>query len=1145
MSEHNALEGFPDTALQFIAPLVEAVEDEAALRAFLNRMGWTARTVDVDGVRAAVTGLVTAIESLRDEVSVDSLDHLVQTLTALGGTTAAIRDFASGLAAAAGDVNATAVVLVDLADDILENLILRYLGHHPGIYGALNLVGLIIDRPAAAVSTGGATPALVRAELVRPTLALDTIGAILQDPVARVRATLNVQPLTSEAVAQQVTADVFGPLLAVVTALGGTGVVGDGGITPDQPDADDIENRRRATLQLALPTVDAGTPITGTLTVGADIIHTGGTSRLGDAGPGVLLYTEGAVDVIAALPGATFTFTISSGAFSVYLPAAGEPVPHDGGGVTAEARYRRIPPAGAPALALGADTAKLVVTGLEARMRARFGRPDALELHLDAEAKVDRARFVLTPAETDGFLTAVLPAEGVDVDFDLSIAWALGRGVSLAGGAGLEAELPVHVSLPGVLSVDIVTVRVATTPALTASAAVTVTVFLGPVRATVHRVGLAGTVAFPEGGGNVGPAQVVPRFLSPAGVGLAIDVPAVRGGGIISHDNGRYAGILDLEIAEILSANAIALISTREPSGFSLLVIVTATFPPFQIGFGFTLSGLGGILGLNRTMNLQALRDGARSGVLDSILFPVDPAARIAKVLSDVESVFPTAQGRFTIGFMVRLGWGSPEVVTVDLGIVVELPAPLRIALLGRLSVVLPRPGAAVVELHLHVIGTLDLGRGELSIDASLHDSRIAVFDVYGDMSIRVGWGANPAFAISVGGFNPRFTPPPSFPDMRRLGIALATGDNPRVRLEAYLATTSNSFQTGAYLDAYAQLDAGIIGVFSAGAWLGFDALIIFSPFQFIVDIGGGVGIKHNGEPFIGAEILLTVYGPQPFRATGYVEIHFLGTWRISFDVSVGDEPDELPPAAQDPAAALVAALGDPKSWTARLPDGAPLVVLVANSADTDMAVHPRGTFEVRQRAVPLGVTIERFGGAPLASGPASLDVTFAVGGEDLEGEAVRDAWAPGDLFDLTDDERLSRPSFEFLESGRTGLAVPGEVHGTAVAGATAEFETSVIDRAEGPRPDEAKPRPVTAFAVPAALDALVVAGQLAAAATAVAGTYDAPPRTVDVTEPEYVVASTGDLSAVGGTHASWIEARQAAGGGRRVQVVGAHEVVG
>ena len=47
--------------------------------------------------------------------------------------------------------------------------------------------------------------------------------------------------------------------------------------------------------------------------------------------------------------------------------------------------------------------------------------------------------------------------------------------------------------------------------------------------------------------------------------------------------------------------------------GFSLLVIITAEFGAgIQLGFGFTLLGVGGLLGLNRTMRLDAA-DGGRA----------------------------------------------------------------------------------------------------------------------------------------------------------------------------------------------------------------------------------------------------------------------------------------------------------------------------------------------------------------------------------------------------------------------------------------------------------------------------------------------------------------------------------------------------
>ena len=49
------------------------------------------------------------------------------------------------------------------------------------------------------------------------------------------------------------------------------------------------------------------------------------------------------------------------------------------------------------------------------------------------------------------------------------------------------------------------------------------------------------------------------------------------------------------------------------------------TFPGLPLGFGFFLSGVGGLLCLNRTMDVEALAAGLKSGAVDAILFPDDP----------------------------------------------------------------------------------------------------------------------------------------------------------------------------------------------------------------------------------------------------------------------------------------------------------------------------------------------------------------------------------------------------------------------------------------------------------------------------------------------------------------------------------------
>jgi hypothetical protein len=84
---------------------------------------------------------------------------------------------------------------------------------------------------------------------------------------------------------------------------------------------------------------------------------------------------------------------------------------------------------------------------------------------------------------------------------------------------------------------------------------------------------------------------------------LAIDAPAVVGGGYLRFDpqKAEYSGILQLEVAETIAVKAIGLLTTRMPDGsqgFSLVIIMSAEgFAPIQLGFGFTLTGIGGCWG--------------------------------------------------------------------------------------------------------------------------------------------------------------------------------------------------------------------------------------------------------------------------------------------------------------------------------------------------------------------------------------------------------------------------------------------------------------------------------------------------------------------------------------------------------------------
>ncbi len=149
----------------------------------------------------------------------------------------------------------------------------------------------------------------------------------------------------------------------------------------------------------------------------------------------------------------------------------------------------------------------------------------------------------------------------------------------------------------------------------------------------------------------------------------------------------------------------------------------------------------------------DALQAGLRAHSLDHILFPKDPIANAPSIISDLSTIFPPAGGRYVFGPMVEIGWGGGlNLVTAELGIFLALPSPLIIAILGQVNVLLPSPLAPIVELHLDVLGIIDFAqKAVISLDASLHDSRVVVFTIYGDMALRLSWGNNPNFALSVG----------------------------------------------------------------------------------------------------------------------------------------------------------------------------------------------------------------------------------------------------------------------------------------------------------------------------------------------------------------------------------------------------------
>lgn len=660
--------------------------------------------------------------------------------------------------------------------------------------------------------------------------------------------------------------------------------------------------------------------------------------------------------------------------------------------------------------------------------------------------EVKGGRLVIDMSQGDGFIQTILSGIRVESAFELAARWAPSDGLRFEGGAGIELVVPLHLNLgPVEIQTLYFLLGFGADPPISVGVAAALGVQIGPFGMSVDKIGLDVPIRFPaDRNGNLGPLDLAFGFRPPTGIGVVVDAGPISGGGFLAVDvpNGRYAGILQLE-ASIVSVTAIALLDTKLPDGskgFSFLILVSVELPPIQLGFGFTLDGVGGLAGIHRTVATEVLRQGLRAGALNHIMFPQDPIRNAPQIIADIRAIFPPTQNRFVFGPFLKLGWGTPSLITGKLGVILDLPDPVRIIILGQLKVALPVPELPLVSLNLDVLGIIDFGEKMLSIDASLYDSRVTIYSVYGDMALRLSWGAQPIFALSMGGLHPHFKPPPNFPSLRRLTIEIGLGNNPRLTCQSYFALTANSVQFGASIEAYAAA-AG----FNIRGWLGYDAIVIFVPFSFRVDISAGVQLRRGTSVIAGITLNATLSGPNPWNVKGRACISlFLFDVCVPVNLTIGEEKAQPVPEL-DAWDRLQQALRDVRNWQTQLPPNVLRAIGYAVPPNTTLTlIDPAGGLAVQQKVLPLNKPLDKLGEARIR-GPSRFDVSHVRVGTTPAGHTPqRDFFAAGQYQNLSEAEKLSRDSYELMDAG---VAIAADA---VTAGDLREspltYETKVID---------------------------------------------------------------------------------------------------
>ncbi|HYP09703.1 MAG TPA: DUF6603 domain-containing protein [Bryobacteraceae bacterium] len=688
---------------------------------------------------------------------------------------------------------------------------------------------------------------------------------------------------------------------------------------------------------------------------------------------------------------------------------------HVTAGASAAAGFRREPGA-PPAIVFGhTDGSRVQISGIEARAGASVALSGGkLKGEPAIEAKLAGGKLIIDTSNASGLLKPLTSGVRVESDFNIALAWKLSTGLKFQGSAALEVAFPTNVTV-GPLTIQKTYLRAALQAAnVVAELSGAVLVNVGPVAITMDRIGLETQWSFPENAnGNLGPVQVDLAFKPPNGLGIWIEASIISGGGFISREPGppeRFSGALGLKLAKI-SIGAFGILERTASGRLSFVVVIGIRFTPgIQLGWGIALTGVGGVVGINRRANADALRERLTSGAAANVLFASDPVKNAPVLLGDLNAILPAADGIFIVGPTLQLTW--LEIAKFDLGILIELPGPSKIILIGSARVEFGGQAGTppLIQIRLDIFGCIDFVQKLVAFDAALVNSKVfQVFELTGEAAFRLSTGDRPYLVLSIGGFYPGFNPEPAvLPPLQRVAVSYSAPGaiSYRVRLEAYFAITSNTLQVGAKLEA--SLEAGPI---NALGFVSFDALIQFKPFYFKIGIAAGFRIRFEGFTLAGVHFKGTLSGPGPVVLAGsftFEILFFEVSW--SGSISIGKKnPDVITPVG-DLVPLLAPELSKAQNVETIGAEDKETVGSVKPSAKPVLT--PMGQFVWRQKRAPLDVTLDRFEGVNLAN-PQALVVTSTVAGS-----VVKDWFSPGTFRNLSQSESINQSAFDRLQAG-------------------------------------------------------------------------------------------------------------------------------
>lgn len=990
------------------------------MRRLMRGCGWVV-TADLDAqdIIDTIDPLVDLVETTMDDPIPDDLVGAVERIEQVATLVDSLREIGEELAALGPGGPPTTEAAAALAEDLAHHLAIRWLASKGDLLGVTDVVGVTHLLEVDEQTLGWlrrkpgkqrrVDPAIV-AELLRDpsNFLLDRLAPTRWDSDDHVKATMLL------------VSRMFGPLLGSRgwhMPLRGRQYI---------PDPRNVADQMFApSLEIMLPAGRTG--VQTMLAVDVDVASATGQLPSGASGPGVALTPSGSASTIFDIAGFLLSVTAA-------LDTDGQPIEITGGGVAFDpdvAASLELSLVKTLDLVLGVGRTGLTLGTLDVGASAEARADDTPALSVEVVAR--DSSLGISTQDFGSAVANVLPLD-VAVPFDLGLAWSSATGLTLAGSASVDVVLANEISIAeGLFILRNLALGFAVEddenadPGFGISVSGDVHFALEVLQATVEGIGLKTDITFPPEGGNLGRGHLSFGIDPPERLGLSLDFPAVTGGGVIGidHEIGRYSGAVSIKVVAV-GISAIIVIDTQlpgDPEGWAFFAALSLEFPSIPLGFGFTLSGLGGLVALNRGIDTQAIASGLKSGVVDALLFPDDPVGDAAMLIAMIDDYFPILPGNVVIGPIVEIGWGAPRtLITAQLGVVISLPEG-KIALLGSIAALLPDPEAPLLELRLDLIGEIDFPAGTLFMQASLYDSRLlGIIELSGDMGMFLAATGQRYFLMSVGGYHPGFQPPALVPEtlhnLTRMTAAIQVADNVSVTLTNYFAVTSNTVQFGSAVDLVASVKVAF-KTYRAVGYFGFNVLLRFSPFAVIADFAAGVGIYSGDKELMGVHFEAYLEGPDPWYVTGHASFKFFGV-KVKFDVEVGSQVGSEPKEAVELRSQVREAFAASSAWSEIAPATLAAGITYVEGAGEDTAwIRPDHLVEVAQGVAPLNREIEVVGQGLPAAGDNRFTITDAgLNGSTAAWEIRTDWFAPAQYERMSDDEKLARASFEEMDAG-------------------------------------------------------------------------------------------------------------------------------